>query len=108
MGLLFLILLMPECQFLRSLEHSPHIYNLSISFQFLSIYLPNLDETFFYRLGSSGLGLALGQGCQVQGLGVWLCSYVGLGRVGVRGRGRGSGVFLYVVGKGWGEREGLR
>ena len=44
----------------------------------------------------------------MQGLGVWFCSYVGLERVGVRRRGRGSGVFLCVVGKGWGEGEGLR
>lgn len=44
----------------------------------------------------------------MQGLGVWFCSYVGLGRIGMRGRDRGSGVFLSVVGKGWGEGEGLR
>ena len=86
MGLLFLILLMPECQFLRSLQHSHLIYNLSISFQFLSIYLPNLDETFFYRLGSGGLGLALGQGSSA--------------------RFRGLVLFLCGVGKGWGEKEG--
>ena len=44
----------------------------------------------------------------MQGLGVWFCSYVGLGRVGVRGRGRGSGVFYMWLGRVGGEREGLR
>ena len=48
--------------------------------------MPNLDETFFYRLGSGGLGLALGQGSSA--------------------RFRGLVLFLCGVGKGWGEREG--
>ena len=37
----------------------------------------------------------------MQGLGVWFCSCVGLGRVGVRGRGRSSGVL-------WLGRVGMR